>query len=847
MSDLSRIALQVEGMSCANCAARIESAVAKLDGVHEASVNFSTDTLSVLFAPDAVAPARLLEAVERAGYRVPVRSIRIGVGGMTCATCSGRVEAALLDTPGVVGASVNLASEMTGVRYLPGVVDRSALVAAIEAAGYSASMAGESAGEPADGAWDAEVRRAAQRENALLLASVLLTLPLVAPMFIAPFAPDPSGWMLPGGWQFVLATPVQFIVGARFYRGAWAALRARTGNMDLLVALGTSAAYGLSIAVLFGPLFGPMLFGPAFGASPDVAGHLYFEASAAVITLVLLGKSMESRAKRSTTAAIRALSALRPDVAHVLRDGEEVEVPALSLVAGERVVVRPGERVPVDGRIVRGESQLDESLLTGESMPVTRREGDSVTGGSINGAGLLHVEAVAVGADSLLARIVELVEGAQASKAPIQRVVDRVAAVFVPTVIAIALATLVGWWLAGAGVSDALIHAVSVLVIACPCALGLATPTALVMGTGVAARAGILIKDAEALERAHAIDRVVFDKTGTLTEGRPEVRAVATLLRNGAASPGEDALVALTAAAQSGSEHPLGHAVLRAAEERELPLEPLDHFEARAGLGLEAVVAGRAVRVGSRRFMAESSAYFDSSAPSQLEELEGRATEWEESGMTVIWVAASDAADSPIHPLGILGIADRLRADTTAAVTRLERSGVAVTMLTGDDPRTASAVAAEAGITDVVAGVMPEEKASAIESLRSDGHVVAMVGDGVNDAPALAAADVGIAMGTGTDVALEAAGVTLMRPSPGLVADAISISRATTRKIRQNLFWAFVYNSAGLPLAAFGFLSPVFAGAAMALSSVSVVTNSLLLRRWRPGASPSGSTDYSTN
>ena len=792
-----QIALPIEGMSCANCAARIEKVVRALEGVETAAVNLASERASVRFDGARTTAGQIVEVIEGAGFRVPSTSLRLAIGGMTCASCSQRVEKALREQPGVISAQVNLASEVATVAHTVGVTDPSDLVAAVARAGYTASpMPSDAAAEEERARLDL---RRTRRELAVLVASSALTLPLVAPMLLSPLG---VAWMLPGWLQLLLATPVQFGVGARFYRGAWGALRARMGNMDLLVALGTTAAFGLSLSTL-------------------VSGgeHLYFEASAAVITLVLLGKSLEARAKRSTTAAVRALMALRPETARVLRDGREVEMPAGAVARGEIVVIRPGERVPVDGRIVRGESQLDESLLTGESMPARRGEGDEVTGGSINGAGLLHVEATRVGADSLLSRIVALVEGAQATRAPIQKSVDRVAAVFVPVVVAIAALSFAGWLVAGAGFGEAVIHAVSVLVIACPCALGLATPTALMVGTGAAARAGILIKDAEALERAHAVDLVVFDKTGTLTEGRPEVREV------WASSGDEDALLASAAAAQGGSEHPLGQAMVRAAAERELELPPLDAFTALPGRGVEASVGGREMCLGSRRWMAERGV--------ETAALEPRAVALEERGMTVVWLAGD--GEDRTQPLGIIAIGDSARSGAAAAVARLVEQGIEVAMLTGDDSRTAGVVASELGITRVIAEVLPEDKAREVEALRGRGRVVAMVGDGVNDAPALAAADVGFAMASGTDVAMHTAGVTLMRSEPSLVADALSVSHVTTRKIRQNLFWAFVYNAAGLPLAALGYLSPVVAGAAMAMSSVSVVTNSLLLRRWRPG------------
>jgi Cu+-exporting ATPase len=528
---------------------------------------------------------------------------------------------------------------------------------------------------------------------------------------------------------------------------------------------------------------------------------------------------MEARAKRGTTRAVRALMQLRPETARVLRDGREVTISADAVGKGETVVIRPGERVPVDGTIVRGQSELDESLITGESLPQPRGVGEPVTGGSINGSGLLHVEATRVGAESLLAQIVALVEGAQATKAPIQRLVDRIAAVFVPVVLAIALVAFVGWLIAGAPLSEAIINAVSVLVIACPCALGLATPTALVVGTGAAARAGILIKDAQALELAHAAGVVVFDKTGTLTVGRPEVRAVH------ASDGDEDKLIRITAAAQGGSEHPLGRAVIEHAKKLGLDLPVLDEFSAVAGKGLRATVAGQRVCVGNRSLMAEAGV--------ETRTLEGQAKGLEESGLTVMWGAVIEPEP---RLLGLIGVGDRAREGAREAVAELGRQGVEVVMLSGDNSRSAQAVAKELGIQRVMAEVLPEAKAQAVQDLRAGGRVVAMVGDGVNDAPALAAADVGLAMASGTDVAMHTAGITLMRPEPRLVADAIGISRATRGKIRQNLFWAFVYNVIGLPLAALGYLSPVIAGAAMAASSVSVVTNSLLLRSWKPSS-----------
>jgi Cu+-exporting ATPase len=610
-----------------------------------------------------------------------------------------------------------------------------------------------------------------------------------------------ADWLLPGWLQLALATPVQFVLGARFYRAGWKALLARSGNMDLLVALGTSAAYGLSAYMLW----------RHWQHEP----HLYFEASAAVITLVLLGKWLEGRAKRLTTSAIRALQALRPERARVRRGGAEVELSVEALAVGDLLIAKPGERVAADGEVVEGRTHADESLLTGESLPVAKGPGDRVTGGSVNGEGLILARVTAVGAQSALARIIELVESAQANKAPIQKLVDRVSAVFVPVVLVVAAFTLLGWGFATGQWEPALLNAVAVLVIACPCALGLATPTAIMAGTGVAARYGILIQDAEALEAAHAITAVAFDKTGTLTAGKP---ALSIFEPVGMETP---AALALAAALQAGSEHPLAKAVTTAAAGLRIP--PAKDVRAVPGRGVEGIVAARRLAIGSRRWMLELGVPLDA--------LEGKAEEAEAQGRSVSWLA--DLTEAP-RPLALMAFGDEPREEARDAVSELARRGVRAVMLTGDNARAAAAVARRLGIDDVRAEVLPGDKAAAVESLRQSGGRVAMVGDGVNDAPALAAADLGIAMGNGTDVAMHAAGITLMRSDPRLVGAALDISRRTYDKIRQNLFWAFVYNVVGIPLAALGILSPVIAGAAMALSSVSVVANTLLLKRWNP-------------
>ncbi|MEW6759873.1 MAG: heavy metal translocating P-type ATPase [Pseudomonadota bacterium] len=720
------------------------------------------------------------------------------IEGMTCASCVGRVEKALRAVPGVIDASVNLATEKATVHG----GDAARLAAAVREAGYECA--------PAD---QAPAPHATGQNGALpgwwpVAVSALLSLPLLAPMLAQPFGAD---WMLPGWLQLLLATPVQFWLGARFYRAGWKALRAGSGNMDLLVAIGTSAAYGLSLYLL--------LQEHAHGMP-----HLYFESSAVVITLVLLGKWLEARAKGRTVAAIRALEGLRSVDALVRREGGDVRIALDDLRVGDLMVVRPGERVPADGVVEEGRSHLDESLLTGESLPVAKGPGSRAAGGAVNAEGLLLVRATKVGSETMLSQIIRLVEDAQAAKAPIQRLVDRVSSVFVPVVILISLATLLGWGLATGDWEAALLNAVAVQVIACPCALGLATPTAIMVGTGAAARHGILIKDAQALETAHALDVVAFDKTGTLTEGKPVLAAV---------EGDADGVLLLAGAVQQTSAHPLAGAVVDAARSRGLVLAPATQAEALPGRGVKAAIGGATVWLGNARLMAEL----------QLDtgRFAAAASAHEAAGRTVSWLARREG-DKP-EVLGLLAFGDALKPGAAQAVARLRGLGMQTVMLTGDNEGAARTVAQQLGIARWHAGVLPGDKAGVVAELREGGRIVAMVGDGINDAPALAAADVGIAMASGTDVAMQAAGITLMRGDPGLVADAVSVSQRTYAKIRQNLGWAFVYNVVGIPLAAFGLLSPVLAGAAMALSSVSVVANALLLRRWQPARSEATDTN----
>ena len=720
-------------------------------------------------------------------------TVRLDITGMTCAACAGRVERALARTPGVVKATVNLALERADIAVAPDGPDRDALTGAVRDAGYDVrpAAAGGAEGDAAEPrSW---------AETATLAAAILLTLPLVANMAAMMLG---LPWHLTPVTELVLATPVQVWAGARFYRGAWASLRHRSPGMDVLVALGTSAAWGYSAVLV--ALHGDMAM-----------GSLYFEASAVVITLVLLGKRLEARAKRGASAALRALMALRPDTARVLTTDGPVERPVAEVNPGDRILVRPGERLPVDAMVEAGESEVDESLVTGESLPVAKRPGDTVAAGALNGAGALTLVATAVGEDSTIARIVRLVEAAQSGKAPIQKLVDRVSAIFVPIVLVIALVTFAGWLLAGGTLDQALGAAVAVLVIACPCALGLATPAAIVTGTGAAARAGILIRDVETIERAPRIDEVIFDKTGTLTEGRPAVTDVI-------ASDGNEAdLLALAAAVQAGSEHPLARAIEAEAARRGLDIPAAAGTRALPGRGVSGTVGAQVVAIGNAALIREIGAALP-------DDLAQAMADREAAGRTAMLVAV----DGTVR--GAIAVADPVKPGAAEAVARLKAAGIGTRMLSGDARGVADSVAARIGIGAVDAPVRPEEKSGTVERLKREGRRVAMVGDGINDAPALAAADLGIAMGGGTDVAMEAAAITLMRPDPRLVADALVIARATWNKVRQNLFWAFAYNVIGLPLAALGLLSPAIAGAAMALSSISVVGNALLLRRWRP-------------
>ena len=837
MDNALALTLPIDGMTCASCVARVERALAKVPGVAEVSVNLATEQASFqLPAADAAATALAVQAaVQRAGYQVAEETRQLQIDGMTCASCVSRVEKALLRVPGVLQASVNLATNTASLKRLAGTAGDAALTQAVQRAGYQAGVVDEADDTP-------RVHKGDEGWRVALAA--LLSAPLVLPML-----GDLIGrhWMLPALWQWSLATPVLFWLGGRFFRAGWAALRAGAGNMDLLVATGTSAAYGLSLAM--------------WAQQPDGMPHLYFESAAVVVTLVLFGKWLEARAKRQTLSALTALRALRPDTARVRRDGQDLSLPVSQVQTGDLVVVRPGEGLPTDGVVVEGRSHLDESLLTGESLPVARQPGDRVTGGAINGEGLLLVRTTAVGGASMLSRIVGLVESAQAKKAPIQQTVDQVAAVFVPAVGAVALVTLLSWGLLRGDWAAALIHAVSVLVIACPCALGLATPATLMVGTGLAARRGILVRDPQALELMRQVAVLAFDKTGTLTEGKPTLTGAlpAAALVDEQASAGPDSagrarLLALAGALQAGSEHPLARAVLQAAQADGVTPAMATAVEAVPGRGISGQVDGRLLKLGSSVWLAELGAADPALAV--------QAAAWAAEGRSVSWLMDAGPAPAPTAAgrtasaqaptptpmaspatavLGLLAFGDQAKPGAAAAIAALKREGLRVVLLSGDNRGAAEALARQVGITEVKAEVLPADKARAVQALRDGlqpGQRVAMVGDGVNDAPALAAADVGLAMthsdGGGTDVAMHSAGMTLLRGDPALVVEALLLSRAISRRIRQNLFWAFAYNVVGIPLAAFGLLSPVMAGGAMALSSVSVVSNALLLARWKP-------------
>jgi P-type Cu+ transporter len=817
---LVRIDIPVTGMTCASCVRRVERALEKKQGVTAASVNLAAEKASLTYDPAATSPGELVGTIRDAGYDADVSEITLGVTGMTCANCVGWVERALEKVPGVLEANVNLANERATVGYVAGQVEPRDLEEAVEDAGYEVVRGEKPSVE------DTHEHENKKLRMDFLLAATLTALILLGslPMMLGLEPPIPMMWLNLG--LLVLATPVQFWAGRRFYRGAWGALKHGQANMNTLVVMGTSAAYLYSAVAALAP-----------GLFAAGRADVYFDTSALIITLILLGRLLEARAKGRTNEAIKKLAGLQAKTARVVRGGEEVDVPVEDVHVGGVVVVRPGEKIPVDGRVVSGGSAVDESMITGESIPVTKEEGDEVIGATINASGSFRFAATKVGKDTALSQIIRMVEEAQGSKAPIQRLADRISAVFVPAVIGVAAATFAVWLLLGPepAFTFALLNTVAVLIIACPCAMGLATPTSIMVGTGKGAESGILIKGGEALEGAHQLDTVVLDKTGTLTRGRLELTDVVV-----ADGIREQELLRLVASAETGSEHPLGEAIVRgASRDRGLPLAEAEAFEAVSGGGIRARVEGRRVLVGSRRFLSEVGVPEDGLAP--------KGEELAREGKTPMFVAVDG------EPAGLVAVADVVRDESREAVGRLHALGIEVAMLTGDNRRTAEAIARELGVDRVVAEVRPDDKVAEVNRLQAEGKRVGMVGDGINDAPALAQADVGIAIGTGTDVAMEAADLTLISADVRGVARAIKLSKATVRNIKQNLFWAFAYNVALIPVAAgvlyplfsdgsvpeilrpvlgeYGFLNPILAATAMALSSVTVLSNALRLRR----------------
>lgn len=830
--------LPITGMTCASCVSHVGNALRAVEGVGTADVSLATETANVTLQPGSGASVDdLVGAVKAAGYGVPTETERMHIGGMTCASCVNHVGSALRELPGVIRAVVNLAAEVAEVEFVAGALGRRELRDAVSGAGYEVlSFEGDRNAETEFEA--ARLRRQAELNSLRLRVVVSLAVAVFIMLAMQYRSISALEDISPTAVNYLflaLAAPVQFWAGARFYRGAWGALRHRTSNMNTLVAIGTSTAFFYSAAAtVFRPLFEDAVVFSSGGISGHATGT-YFDVSASIIGLILLGRWLEARARGKASDAIRKLVELTPSTAMVERDGQSVQVPVEEIVPGDRVLLRPGERVPVDGVIYEGAGTVDESMLTGESVQVDKSIGDNVFAGTVNGTGGIWFTATRVGRDTALAQIVRMVEQAQASRAPVERLVDRVTAVFVPAVLSAALITFVIWIFAAPDPAfvNALLLTVAVLVVACPCALGLATPTAIMVGMGRGASNGLLIRNAEVLETAHRISTVVFDKTGTLTEGRPSVSTIVT------AGVSEDELLALAAAVESGSEHPVGAAVVSEAKQRGLAIGTASGFVATAGRGVEAQVDGGHILVGNLAMLAERGV--------ELADIESAAAELAERGETVLAVARDGVV------IGLIGVTDTVRASAAEAVMALKSMGIRTVMLTGDNRRTAMAVAKMVGVDEVVAEVMPADKARHVADLKSGGALVAMVGDGINDAPALALADVGIAIGSGTDIAIESADITLTSSDPRGVAEAIRLSRATMRTVRQNLFWAFFYNVALIPIAAgalyplfpdanvpgwlqpllgqHGFLNPIAAAGAMALSSVSVVTNSLRLGR----------------
>jgi Cu+-exporting ATPase len=805
-----QLELPILGMTCASCVRTVERVLSKSEGVEAANVNLATERASIRWNNGEVSVHGLIDRVRAAGYDVPQATFDLAVTGMTCASCVKTVERTLNKVPGVVEASVNLATEHASVIVVAGAARRSDLVQAIEKAGYGVIHT-EDAASATDAEQDARDAEIAHQRR-LVIIGAAFTIPLVVLsmarhlMHDVPFVMQTFPWLMWNGWTVifaVLATPVMVLLGRQYIDGAVKAARNRTTNMDTLVAMGSTIAYVFSMVVLLGMILG---FSNVVGTAE------YFETSAAILTLITLGKYLEARAKGRTGAAIRKLLSLTPETATLLTGDTERQVPVDEVEVGDLLLVRPGERIPVDGEITDGASNIDESMITGEPLPVRKESGAAVTGATINTDGRLVIRATRVGSDTALAQIVRMVQQAQGSKAPIQRVADQVSSVFVPVVLVLAAVTFLGWLiLAQAPFTEAMIHAVAVLVIACPCALGLATPTAIMVGTGKAAEAGILFKSSEALEQTRALQVIALDKTGTLTQGQPSVAMVITL-----GGWSENDLLQIAGSAEQGSEHPIARSIVRYAQDKGLPLTQPADFTAQSGRGLSAEVEGRRVLIGSARLMQEGDIRMSDASDAQ--------TALQDGAYTAVWIAVDGVI------AGALGVADRLKESSKQAIAELHAAGLKTVMITGDNRHNAEMIAREAGVDDVMAEVLPGGKADAVAALRASGQKVAMVGDGINDAPALAGADVGIAIGTGTDIAIETADVTLMSGDLRGVVRAVQISRMTMRTIYQNLFWAFIYNIILIPVAMLGLLIPMLAAGAMAFSSVFVVTNSLRLR-----------------
>ena len=804
-----RIDFPIVGMSCASCASKIQKSLSNLEGVEKANVNFATSKATVLYQPQMVKPKDFISSIRKSGYEVGLASVEIPIQGMHCASCVQNIEKALLRTRGVTKAAVNLATEKARVEYIPSETSLKEIKEVIEQAGYRVLEVPPEE-EPAD-----VERIVREKEYKKLKLKFFIGMALGILIFLGcsprwfPWVPDflNNFFVL-----WALATPVQFWIGWQFYRGAWNALRHRNADMNTLIAVGTSAAYLYSVAATIFPSFFK-----AGGVMPEV----YFDTSAAIIVLILLGRLLEARAKGQTSEAIKKLAGLQPKTAKVIRDSSEIDIPVEEVLVGDEIVVRPGEKIPVDGVVISGRSAVDESMISGESMPAKKEPGDEVIGATINRTGSFRFKATKVGKDTALAQIIKLVQDAQGSKAPIQRLADTIAGYFVPIVISIAVVTFVIWFSFGPSpaLTLALLNFVAVLIIACPCALGLATPTAVMVGTGKGAESGILIKGGESLETAHKLETIVLDKTGTLTKGEPEVTDLFAL-----GSFGQEEVLVFAASAEKSSEHPLGEAVVKKTVEQGLEIQASENFKAIEGHGVEAEVNGKKVLLGNAKLMQERKV--------EIGELEARAEELSREGKTPIYVSIEGKM------AGLIAVADTLKENSTQAVERLKKMGLEVVMLTGDNRRTAEAIARKAGIERVLSEVLPEDKVREIKRLQSEGKRVGMVGDGINDAPALAQADIGIAIGSGTDIAMEASDITLIKGDLGGVVSAIELSRRTMRIIKQNLFWAFFYNTLGIPIAAgilYPFfkilLNPIIASAAMAFSSVSVVSNSLRLRR----------------